>query len=255
MPTPDDDNRLNAATFAAQASHYAGHRPGYPPQLVAQLAALAPARDVAWDCGTGNGQLAVDLAAHFDRVVATDTSTEQIALAVAHARVEYRVAAAEEDALPGGSVALVTAAQAVHWFDLDRFYPRVDHALRDGGAFAVIGYGGFEATPLIDAALRRIVLDRIASYWSRGNRLVWGGYRELPFPFDEIELPRFDLTVQWTLDRYLGYLASWSAWRRYVERHGDDLSEPLRAALQPLWGEGEQQLTTPLAVRAGRKRG
>lgn len=253
MSTLDDDNRRNAATFAAQAEHYAASRPGYPPELVAALAALAPARDTAWDCGTGNGQLAVALAAHFDRVIATDTSAKQLAQAASHERVEYRVVSAEDAELPHESVSLVTAAQAVHWFDLDRFYPRVEHALREGGVFAAIGYGGFTATPSIDAAVRRVVLDRIAPYWARGNRLVWSGYRDLPFPFDELVLARFELVVQWPLDRYLDYVASWSAWRRYVEQRGDELSAPLREALQPLWSDGGQRLSTPLALRVGRK--
>jgi hypothetical protein len=255
MASIDDSNRLNAATFAAHATLYSGHRPGYPAELVTHLAGIAPAHDAAWDCGTGNGQLALALAAHFDHVVASDASAEQIALAAPHPRVDYRVVAAEAADLPGASVSLVAVAQAVHWFDLDRFYPRVDHALCERGVFAVIGYAGFSATPDIDAVVRRVVLDRIAPYWASGNRMVWGGYRELPFPFDEIALPGFELAVRWTLPRYLGYLASWSAWQRYVRAQGDDLTEPLRAALAPLWGDGEQRLSTPLAVRAGRKRG
>lgn len=253
-PDADDSDRLNAATFAAQARHYAASRPLYPPALVAHLAALAPARDAAWDCGTGNGQLAIELAERFDRVIATDASAEQLALATPHPRIEYRCVAAEDTELSRASVALVVAAQAVHWFDLDRFWPRVNHALCERGVFAAIGYAGFAATPAIDDAVRRIVQDRIAPYWARGNRLVWGGYRELALPFDEIALPRFELAVHWTLERYLDYLASWSAWRRYVEHHGDDLSAPLRDALRGIWGDGVQRLATPLAVRAGRRR-
>jgi hypothetical protein len=61
--------------------------------------------------------------------------------------------------------------------------------------------------------------------------------------------------VRWTLEHYLGYIATWSAWQRYVEAHGDDLSAPARAALAPLFADGEQELTASLVVRAGRKRG
>ena len=54
----------------------------------------------------------MDLAAHFARVVATDMSPEQIALAVAHDRVEYRVASAEASGHDSSQFDLVTVAQA-----------------------------------------------------------------------------------------------------------------------------------------------
>jgi SAM-dependent methyltransferase len=250
----DSVNRLNAATFGAQAARYAAYRPGYPSELIAHLAALAPAHDLAWDCGTGNGQLALALATEFERVIATDASAEQIGLAPPHPRVEYRVVAAEDAESPRGRVALVGVAQAVHWFDLGRFYPRVQHALADGGVFVVIAYGDFDRSPVTEALRASGVIARIAPYQAPGNRLVWNGYRELPFPFDDIELPGFRLTVRWTLERYLGYVATWSAWQRYVDNHGDDLGASARAALAPIFGDGEQELKVTLAVRAGRKR-
>src|SRR5690606_13750301 len=70
--------------FSKLAAAYAAHRPGYPAALFAYLAALAPARDLAWDCGAGNGQAAVSLVAHFAQVVATDASAQQIARAFPH---------------------------------------------------------------------------------------------------------------------------------------------------------------------------
>jgi len=47
-------------------------------------------RDLAWDCATGNGQAAVALAGHFDKVIATDASAEKVAHAERHPRFEYR---------------------------------------------------------------------------------------------------------------------------------------------------------------------
>ena len=52
--------------FSTQAALYARFRPTYPPELIDLLASLAPARMAAWDCGTGNGQVAVLLAGHFE---------------------------------------------------------------------------------------------------------------------------------------------------------------------------------------------
>ena len=47
--------------FSLQAADYARFRPVYPPELYAWLAAQAPARQLAVDVGTGNGQAAIAL--------------------------------------------------------------------------------------------------------------------------------------------------------------------------------------------------
>src|SRR6266480_4702097 len=85
--------------FSAQAADYAKFRPSYPQELFDYLGSIAPSRQVAWDCGTGNGQAAVGLASVFDRVIATDASEKQIAKADPHERVEYRMVSAEESGI------------------------------------------------------------------------------------------------------------------------------------------------------------
>src|SRR5437867_12848168 len=107
--------------FSGVANRYADFRPHYPPALFDYLDTLVPRNSLVWDCGCGNGQATLDLAQRFDRVVATDASREQIAAATAHPKVEYRAAPAEQGELPDESVGLITVAQALHWFDLERF--------------------------------------------------------------------------------------------------------------------------------------
>src|ERR1044071_1842117 len=97
-------------------------RPRYPQKLFEYLASVAPGRQLAWDCATGNGQAAVGLASVFDRVIATDASEKQIANAQQRERVEYRLAPAENSGLESATVDLVTVAQALHWFDMEQFY-------------------------------------------------------------------------------------------------------------------------------------
>ncbi|HEY8923736.1 MAG TPA: methyltransferase domain-containing protein, partial [Polyangia bacterium] len=65
--------------FSTQSSDYARFRPTYPPALFEWLAGQAPARETAVDVGTGSGQAAVALAAHFGRVLALDPSAAQLA--------------------------------------------------------------------------------------------------------------------------------------------------------------------------------
>jgi SAM-dependent methyltransferase len=116
--------------FSRQAADYAKFRPSYPREIFDYVGSIAPSRQLAWDCGTGNGQAAVGLASVFARVIATDASEKQIANAQPHERVEYRVAPAENSGTKSGSVDLIMVAQALHWFDLDRFYAEARRAMK-----------------------------------------------------------------------------------------------------------------------------
>src|ERR1700745_933422 len=101
--------------FSKQATGYAKFRPRYPEKLFKYLVSIAPSRQLAWDCATGNGQAAVGLASVFDRVIATDASEKQIANAQPHERVEYRIATAEDSGLESETIDLIMVAQALHW--------------------------------------------------------------------------------------------------------------------------------------------
>ena len=63
-----------AEHFSTVASRYAAARPTYPQALFDWIAALAPARDRAWEAGCGSGQATRGLASVFGEVYATDPS-------------------------------------------------------------------------------------------------------------------------------------------------------------------------------------
>jgi hypothetical protein len=115
------------------ASAYARFRPRYPRALFDALTGLAPARHAAWDCATGSGQAAVALAQDFARVIATDVSAGQLGAAERHQRVLYVRARAEAVPIRSRSIALVTVAQALHWFDLTPSGPRSGASSRPPG--------------------------------------------------------------------------------------------------------------------------
>jgi ubiquinone/menaquinone biosynthesis C-methylase UbiE len=96
--------------FSGVANRYADFRPHYPAALFDYLATLVPRGSTVWDCAAGNGQATHDLAARFEKVIATDASREQIASAAPHPKVEFRVAPAEQSGLPDHSVGLITVA-------------------------------------------------------------------------------------------------------------------------------------------------
>ena len=244
--------------FSRQAAEYAQYRPRYPAEMIAYYASTVAHRRLAWDCATGNGQLAVPLAAYFDRVVATDISAEQLARAERHEHVEYRVAPAEASGLATASADLITVAQALHWFDLDAFYAEAHRVLAPGGVLGVSSYG---SAAIVDAPVLASLFNDFESkivgpYWPPRRELVGEALRSLPFPFAELEAPDFQLEVDWTLPALVGYARSWSATARYIAAHGDDPTVELQAALQVEWGPPEQtrRIRWPFVVRAGARR-
>jgi len=241
--------------FAPVATQYADFRPRYPAQLFTWLASLIHRHALAWDCAAGSGQASVDLATHFERVVATDASQAQIAAAIPHARIEYRIAPAESSGLPETSVDLITVAQALHWFDLAGFYAEAKRVLRPGGVLAAWTYGALSVEGAeVDALVQRFYHDTVGPYWPFARAHVENGYRSLPFPFEEIAAPCFSMEARWALPELLGYLRSWSATDRFIVANGYDPVIPLEKALAPLWGapEGRRQVGWPLALRVGR---
>lgn len=215
---------------------------------------LAPRRRLAWDCGTGSGQAARDLARYFDQVIATDASAAQLRNAPPVANVEYRVANAESSGLRAHSVDLTAVAQALHWFDVDRFYDEVRRVTVPGGVLAAWSYGACSAGSDIEALLRGFERVTVGPYWDARRRWVDEGYRTVPFPFDEITAPPFQLRKEWTLSQLGGYLRSWSAVAKFVHERGQDPVAPLLEQIEKHWGspDGTRTVTWPLAVRVGR---
>lgn len=240
--------------FSTRSRDYAQFRPHYPIELFEYLAGLAPARLCAWDCATGNGQAAAGLAHCFQNVVATDASEEQIANAIQHERVQYRVATAEQSDIESASIDIVIVAQALHWFDVGLFFDEVRRVLKPGGALAVWCYNLLEVSPPIDALLEKFYRETVGPYWDFERSLVETGYRTLPFPFTEIESPSFQMKADWSLDQLLGYLRTWSATKNFILERGFDPVAELAGELSALWGpvSDRKRISWPLSLRVGR---
>jgi SAM-dependent methyltransferase len=241
--------------FSARAAAYSRYRPDYPPALFGFVAGLAPGRALAWDCATGSGQAAVALAAHFERVVATDASAAQLAHAAPHERGRYHAARAEASGLACASVDVVTVAQAMHWFDLDAFYAEARRVLRPGGALAAWTYGDASLDDdALTAILRRFSEETVGPYWPAERLVVLDGYRSIAFPFAEVAVPAFTLERRWLLPELAGYLRTWSAAARFAAAHDRDPVEIVEAELAARWGDpaAPRVVRWPLAMRAGR---
>jgi SAM-dependent methyltransferase len=241
--------------FSGHATAYREARPTYPAALFDWLASEAPARELAWDAGCGNGQASVALASRFARVFATDPSATQIGNAELRPNVEYRVEPGEQCSLPPQSADLVTVAQALHWFDFARFFAEAGRVLKPRGLLAAWAYSDCRVTPEVDALKNRVYVDLTGPYWPPERDHVDAGYRTIPFPFEdrngtaapfeEIAAPAFVMSAEWNAAQFLAYLRSWSATQRYIKANGTDPVAVVERDLLAAWGDPE----TPREVR------
>jgi len=239
--------------FSAQAADYAKFRPRYPDELFRYLATVAPGNELAWDCATGNGQAAVALADVFERVIATDASEKQIDNAEAHQRVDYRVAPAEESGIESKTVDLITVAQALHWFDLEQFDAEARRVLRSQGIVAAWAYKLARVEPAIDSVVNHYYSEVVGACWP-AERVLVEKFEELPFSFQEIVAPPFEMVAEWDAGHLIGYLRTWSATQRFVAENRRDPLKEIQEELRTAWGEAEQlrRVVWPLTVRVGR---
>src|ERR1700682_1519508 len=242
--------------FSGHADAYARFRPRYPDELFAWLASVSPGRALAWDAGTGSGQVAVALTEHVDQVVATDASSDQLARAVRHERVEYRNEPADHGSLTSASADLITAGAAAHWFELDGFYREVQRVGKRGAVVALFSYGPRDFADAIGPVVHRFNEQVLAGFWPERIKYVHDRYATLPFPFDEIAAPTFSMTAEWNLRELMAFLETWSASQRYFQERGTRATDEIEPELARAWSDPDSRrpFRCPLFVRAGRVR-
>jgi SAM-dependent methyltransferase len=239
--------------FSGHAVEYAKFRPHYPNELFEYLASISPRHELAWDCATGNGQAGVGLARHFDSVIATDASAQQIASAEPNDRISYRVAPAEASGIDSASVDLILVAQALHWFDIDRFFKEAKRVLKENGALAVLSYKVLEIAPEIDAIIWKFYTETTGPFWPPERELIETDYKDINFPFAEFPPLQFEMSEQWNLDQLAGYLRTWSATIKFIAARGFDPVDSVVEELGMVWKSPEEvrEIKWPLHLRVG----
>jgi hypothetical protein len=240
--------------FSMDSEGYASFRPSYPKELLDFILSNTPGRERAWDCGTGNGQLAVELVRYFDRVDGTDISANQLAQAPQIPTLYFSQQPAEKTDLPDGSIDLITVAQAIHWFDFEQFYAEVSRVAAFDARIAVIGYPLFSINEAVDEVIGHFYNDTIHAYWDTERRYLDEEYRTIPFPFEEIAAPKFQRTYEWNIKHAIGYLNTWSAVKNCIRQTGKNPLDKFLPELQAAWGNSEEKLTVtfPMLLRLGK---
>ncbi|KAK3937034.1 S-adenosyl-L-methionine-dependent methyltransferase [Diplogelasinospora grovesii] len=193
----------------SQAAAYSRARSSYPPSVIdyviSQHTKSGGGAGVVVDVGCGPGNATRDLAPHFDMAYGLDPGAGMVATATAESRdvktksgkeVLFRVCPAEEidrvEGLEPGTVDLITAATAAHWFDMPKFWAAAAKALRPGtGTVAIWTRYISSREPRTEKEkkyqdiITRFREDFMAAHATPGNAIARGGYVDLPMPWDE----------------------------------------------------------------------
>jgi len=130
--------------------NYAKYRPSYPSQIATYVMNFLEKQKVPskpqlmLDIGCGSGQATQVFQPFFERIIGFDVSPEQIYQATKqnkHKNIEFLQGSATNLPVEDGSVDLMVAATAVHWFNVPAFFKEVKRVLKPSiGCLAIIGY-------------------------------------------------------------------------------------------------------------------
>ncbi|MBU6183135.1 MAG: methyltransferase domain-containing protein [Verrucomicrobia bacterium] len=220
--------------FSEVAAEYVKYRPTYPESFFDWLMDLCAERGLVWDCACGSGQATVSLSKRFERVIATDLSEAQLLNGPNLENVEWRVANACESGIPDGVVDLVAVGQALHWFELPKFWRECQRVLKGRGIVAAFGYGIAEfSNSEVQQAFLEFYRGTLGEFWNPRRKMVEEGYVGLDFPFEEVRMPNFEICNHWDAEQICGYCSSWSAMESYRQKTGED---PIPELLERLDG-------------------
>ncbi len=238
--------------FSTGSDEYAAYRPQSPEAVYDFLFRHVRNYNTAWDCGTGNGQVAVKLSDRFTKVYGTDISEQQLALATSKDNIVYLRERAEQTSLADNSIDLITIAQAIHWFDFDSFYKEAMRVATQDALIAAWTYNVLRVTPAVDKVIDHLYMDITRAYWDPERRYVDEQYATIPFPFKEVFAPPITITLYRDVHWLLGYLGTWSGAKNYKKATGNDPIAMVRHDILTAWGESEvQEINFPVHVRAG----
>ncbi|MCM1164651.1 MAG: class I SAM-dependent methyltransferase [Lachnospiraceae bacterium] len=211
---------MNEQKFTGKAELYEKFRPSYPDGLIDFLYGNARCDNVA-DIGAGTGKFTRCLLKKPWNVTAVEPNADMRSKLADVEGITIISAPAEETGLPDGSVGLVTAAQAFHWFDEERFKAECKRILTPNGQLAVIynerSYDGCEIASVRDEICRKYCGAFHSGHVGKrsgeeGDRFLRNEY------FSEVKVFSCSNDVETDIGGFVGDTLS----RSYALKEGDD---------------------------------
>ncbi|XP_076857407.1 putative methyltransferase DDB_G0268948 [Brachyhypopomus gauderio] len=221
-----------------------------------------PPYELAVDLGCGTGQNSRLFAPHFQNLVGIDVSMQQVQearMVPGFDNITYRTGTAEELAFPDGSVDLLTAASAAHWFDVERFLLEASRVLKPHGCMALLGYtenfslhygscgdGLNSIYAEVLETLRPYMSTRVTGASSKLESL----FEAIPFP-DKERIECIPVKMQMSVDAVLGFVETFSMYQTYLKTEPQAATALLQSTKMRLLqemgvssGETELEFTT-----------
>ncbi len=227
----------SVSRFTSRVADYVSCRPSYPSgvmDLLRRECGLGPGVAVA-DIGAGTGIFSRLLLEAGAEVYAVEPNPAMRAAAEealgGNSRFHSVAAPAERTTLAAGSVSLVTAAQAFHWFDATEARAEFCRILRPGGWAALLWNHRIEGgTPFL-AAYEEFIRTYAPAYNEVARR--YPDSRRMTAFFAPVRMreERFTNSQTFDYEGLYGRVLSSS----YVPRAGEEGHEPLVAALRRLF--------------------
>ena len=226
--------------FSQASKSYRTFRPEYPQELYDWILESCLIRDNAWDCATGNGQVAKVVAQYFDQVIASDISAQQLQHAHQGEKIIYLQNRSEQTDFLDSSFDLITVAQAIHWFDHAAFNKEVKRVLKSNGILAIWGYHLLRINKQVDAIIDHFYHEIVGPYWAVERTHIDQRYEDISIDLPLLE-SRNDMSieVEWNRDHLLGYLSTWSASRSFTADQGENPVAIIQPEIEKLWQENQ----------------
>ncbi|XP_056098083.1 putative methyltransferase DDB_G0268948 [Rhinichthys klamathensis goyatoka] len=182
---------------------------------------------LAVDLGCGTGQNSRSLTPYFQQVVGIDVSESQVEEARAvpgFPNLSYRVGTAEDLPFPDGSVDLLTAASAAHWFDAEGFIKEAVRVLKPHGCLALFGYGDNmkmhhescgDRLNKIYEEVKQILLPYTSTRVTGANSKLKDLFEAIPFP-DKERIEIIPIKLQLSIKNVTGFIQTFSMYQAYL---------------------------------------
>ncbi|KAL3428488.1 ubie coq5 [Phlyctema vagabunda] len=251
------DHLAVMSTFAKStfsATGYATFRPTYPPTIYRRVLEYhRGAKNVCVDLGCGHGVVSRELSPHFKQIIATDPSAVMVSQARSSSpqqNITFREASAEDlSFIEDGTLDLVVAGQAAHWFDYTKVWAELQRKLRQGGTIAFWGYKDNvfpkypKATVLLDRYCYAMDKDLMGPFWEQpGRSILRDRLRAIVPPeelYEDVQRVEYEPNAVGTaegsfgerimyktlkLGEVEGYTRTFSAFHGWQEAHPDKIS-------------------------------